>query len=282
MNITLPVIEKNIMWLSMFILAIPLLILIAGKIYLQIQFRKEVKQLFAQSKTLPVKVFRKKQLTGLPEPVRRYFSHVLSEGQLYIRNVRLLHNGQFKTGLDKDWVAIKGEQYFTTDKPGFIWKGKTNMFTARDMYLADKGRLVVSLFNMFRIVDGHGEKFDQGELLRWLAESVWFPTNLLPSERIQWVAIDDTTARLIFTYQGLTVDYIVTFNSIGEITRFETKRYMGDGGLETWAGIVSMYQKINEVTIPVSIEVMWNLKAGSFSYAKFHVTRIEYGKPVIF
>ncbi|MES2332713.1 MAG: DUF6544 family protein [Bacteroidota bacterium] len=270
------------MQISLFVLAIVLSILIAGKIYLELQFRKQVKQLFDQSKNLPVKVFRKEQLTGLPEPVKRYFLHVLKDGQLYIRNIRLLHDGEFKTGPDKDWVAIKGEEYFTTDKPGFAWKGKTALFTARDMYLAGRGKLVVSLFNLFRIADGHGEKFDQSELLRWLAESVWFPTNLLPSGRLKWVAIDDHTACLIFTYMGLTVNYKVTFNTIGEITRFEAKRYMGDANLETWSGTVSRYQKINDVFVPLTIEVSWDLKTGSFPYARFHVTRIEYGKPVIF
>ena len=37
---------------------------------------------------------------------------------------------------------IQGEQYVTTEKLGFIWKGATSMFIARDMYIADKGRLV--------------------------------------------------------------------------------------------------------------------------------------------
>ncbi len=37
---------------------------------------------------------------------------------------------------------IKGEQYATTEKPGFIWKGATSMFIASDKYIADKGRLV--------------------------------------------------------------------------------------------------------------------------------------------
>ncbi|MDB5211299.1 MAG: hypothetical protein JWQ30_2126 [Sediminibacterium sp.] len=273
---------ENIMEIALYVLATVVSILIAGKVYLELRFRKQVKQLFIQSRSLPLRVFRKEQLAGLPEPVKRYFLHVLKEGQLYIRNIRLLHDGEFKTGLDKDWVPIKGEQYFTTDKPGFIWKGKTALFTARDMYLAGKGRLVVYLFNLFRIADGHGKKFDKGELLRWLAESVWFPTNLLPSGRLKWIAIDDSTAQLIYTYLGLTVDYIVSFNTIGEITRFETKRYMGDKDLETWVGTVSEYQKINEVTIPVSIEVRWDLKTGSFPYARFHVTHIEYGKPALF
>ena len=78
-----------------------------------------------------------------------------------------------------------GEQYATTGKPGFIWKGTTSMFVARDMYISDKGRLIVTLFCLFKVADAKGEKYNEGELLRWLSESVLYPTNLLPGEKLQ-------------------------------------------------------------------------------------------------
>ena len=62
--------------------------------------------------------------------------------------------------------------YFTTYTPGFIWKGTTSVFTARDMYIAEKGRLVVSLLSLINVVDATVEQYNQDELLRWLAESV--------------------------------------------------------------------------------------------------------------
>lgn len=218
-------------------------------------------------------------LLELPEPVKRYFNHVLKNGQPYISYARLTHNGQFKTNQNKDWVNIEGEQYFTTEKPGFIWKGETSMFTARDMYIADKGRLIVSLFSVYNIVDGKGEKFNQGELLRWLGESVWFPTNLLPNENLKWTAIDSTTSKLTFTYDNLTVFYIVTFNDLGEITQLETKRYMGEENLETWKGKLSDYREMNGVLLPTTIEAIWELETGDYSYAKFKVKKIDYNKP---
>ena len=85
---------------------------------------------------------------------------------------------------NKDWVNIKGEQYFTTEKPGFIWKDTTRLFVARDMYIADKGRLIATLFSLYNVVDAKGENYNEGELQRWLAESVWFPTNLLPGNNL--------------------------------------------------------------------------------------------------
>ncbi|MEO6219553.1 MAG: DUF6544 family protein [Ginsengibacter sp.] len=169
-------------------------IFILGKINLFIQFHKEVKDLFSQSKNISQKIFDYKQLIGLPEPVQRYFKHVLKDGQPYISYDRITHDGQFKTGLDKDWINIKAEQYATTERPGFIWKGITSMFTARDMYIAGKGRLVVSFFSLYNVADAKGEQYNQGELLRWLGESILYPTNLLPGERLHWFAIDSQSA----------------------------------------------------------------------------------------
>jgi hypothetical protein len=149
-----------------------LLALIIGKINLSIRFRKQVKELFALSKNISTQQFRKSQIDSLPKPVQRYFNHILKEGQPHISYVRIKHEGQFKADLKKDWMPIKGEQYATTENPGFIWKGTTVMFTARDLYIENKGRLLITLLSLVNIIDGKGDKYDQGELLRWLGESV--------------------------------------------------------------------------------------------------------------
>lgn len=266
------------MIITLIILGLLIITLIIGRVNLSTQFNREVKELFSQSKNISDKTFKYEQLFGLPEPVQRYFKHVLEEGQPYISYIRLTHDGQFKTGQDKNWMDIQGEQYFTAEKPGFIWKGTTSMVTARDMYIADKGRLVVSLLSLINVVDGKGEKFNEGELQRWLAECVWFPTNLLPSEKLNWTAIDSLTAKLTFNYKGISIFYIVTFNETGEITKMETKRYMSEENRETWLGKLADYKEINGIIVPTSIEATWKLEKGDYSYAKFKVKKIEYIK----
>lgn len=266
------------MVITLLIFCILITIIVFGKINFNLRFREQVKNLFIHSKNISGKIFTGDQLIDLPEPVQKYFKHVLKDGQLYISYVRLMHDGQFKTGLDKDWVDIKGEQYFTTDTPGFIWKGTTKTFTARDMYIADKGRLLVSLFSLLNVVDGQGEQFDQGEMLRWLAESVWFPTNLLPHKNLQWTPVDSLSARLSFDYNGLSLFYIIRFNANGEIAEMETKRYM-DKNLETWIIKLGNYEERNGIIIPTCAEALWRLEKGDFSYAKFKIKKIEYDVP---
>src|ERR1035437_6428058 len=170
--------KKKLMIITLTIVGLILLVLLIGKINLSIKFGREVKELFAQSKSISDQTFHKRQLDSLPEPVQRYFNHILKEGQPYISYARIKHDGQFKTDLDKGWINITGEQYATTAKPGFIWKGTTSMFVARDMYISDKGRLIVSLFSLYNVVDAEGEQYNQGELLRWLGDRVLYPTNL--------------------------------------------------------------------------------------------------------
>ncbi|MEJ7559307.1 MAG: DUF6544 family protein [Pedobacter sp.] len=266
----------------MFILAIVagtiLIVFIIGKINLSIRFRKSVKLLFALAKPIQGKKYSYAQLDGLPSPVQRYFKYVLKEQQPYISFVSLLHERKFKTGKGRGWVDIKGEQYFSIEKPGFIWKGSTALFVARDLYIAGKGRLIVSLLSLYNVVNGQGETFDQGELLRWLAENVWFPTNLLPSDQLKWLAVDDNTAKLSFTFNKMSLFYIVTFNELGEIIQMETKRFMEDR-LETWIGKMGNYQRINGVGVPTNIEAIWRLEEGDLSYAKFNVTKIIYDHP---
>ena len=83
------------------LIALIIITLLVGKFLLSKQFHKEVSELFSQSKNISNKIFNYEQLSGLPEPVQRYFKHVLKEGQPYISYVRLKHNGQFKNNTRK-------------------------------------------------------------------------------------------------------------------------------------------------------------------------------------
>jgi len=150
------------------------------------------------------------------------------------------------------------------------------MFTARDFYIDDKGGLIATLLNLYNVVDAKGANFDEGELQRWMAESVWFPTNLLPSDYVNWTAIDANAAKLSFKYKTTAFDFIVRFNEIGEIMEIEGERFMTADKKAKWVCKMSNYQERNGVKIPVSDQAIWRLKEGDQVYAKFEVLEIEY------
>ncbi|MRX78892.1 hypothetical protein GJU39_22740 [Pedobacter petrophilus] len=118
------------------------------------RYKTQLNRLFSLRDKSAAKVFNFGQLSGLPSPVEKYFRLVLKEGSIYPGTIRLKHGGQFKTALDKAWIPIRGEQYFTTVPAGFIWKGNTALFSTRDMYINGKGKLEVFLFDALRVVNG--------------------------------------------------------------------------------------------------------------------------------
>ena len=240
---------------------------------------KNIERLFENSEEISERKFSYEQIDTLPKPVKNYFKKVLQEGQDYISYVRLKHGGKFCTAPDKDPIDIKGEQYFTSETPGFVWIGKTSMFKAVDHYVNGKGKLKVKVFSLIPVANSEGFETDQGELLRWLGESVWFPTNFLPREGLSWSAIDDSTAKLEYSFKNQNIYYIVRFDENYLIRELETERYMGDKGLTKWIGKLDNYKKTNNIIIPHSIQANWLIEGKEFKYADFLIERIEYDIP---
>lgn len=65
---------------------------------------------------------------SLPLPVRSWLQNSGMVGREKIHFVRLKQQGFMRTkpGQQK-WMRIEAEQYFTIDRPAFIWKVRMNM-----------------------------------------------------------------------------------------------------------------------------------------------------------
>src|SRR6185312_586974 len=151
------------------------------------QVEKEVKRLYANSKDISEKSYSINQITNLPEPVQRYFKYSLQENQNYISFVKLKHGGTFRQSQGQGWIPMVGQEYFTTENPGFVWIGKMKPYPllwidGKDEFIDGKGNFQIKLLSLFTVADTKGKESDESELLRWLAETPWFPTALLPSK----------------------------------------------------------------------------------------------------
>lgn len=260
-------------------LAVPVAALLTGRWLVARQIRKNVANLFSLAETGSAQIYDPAELAGLPAPVQRYFRHVLKPGQPYLRSARLRHDGQFKTDLNKGWMAITGEEYFLADRPGYIWIGHTTWFSACDQYIAGAGSLTVRLLGILPIVRASGPSFDQGELLRWLAETVWFPTSLLPGGRTIWSPIDDDSATLTLTDHDQTVVCLMQFNEQGEIVRYQAQRYSDETHIDTWTGYLSAYRQMHGLRVPTQASAAWVIAGKEKPYARFTLRQIEYDQP---
>lgn len=280
---------KTFFWLASAV-TVPLAGWLAGRWLAARELRLAVDELFAGMQDLPVLTYAPAQLAGLPPPVQRYFQRVLQPGQPALRCVRLRHDGFFKTALDKPWSPITGVEYFRADQPGFVWVGTTPWFSARDQYVAGRGSLTVHLLGVLPIVRGRGPAYNQGELLRWLAESIWFPTSLLPAlfssaplgAQVRWTPLDDHSAHLTLTVHALQVACRVYFDEQDEIVRIETQRYHDDTHLAPWVCHLADYRELHGLRVPMWAEAAWVMNGQEQPYARFTVRELDYDQPRLY
>ena len=246
---------------------------------------KEINLLSKEGSETQSKMFHLSDLEGLPEPVQRYFKHVLKDGQEYIKFVRLKQIGEFRMKENQPWLPITAEQYFTTQKPAFLWRVHLKMnpliwIEGRDVYYQGRGNMLIKLLSAINVVNAKGKEMDISTLIRFLSEAPWFPTALIPGDYIQWIEIEANSPQVMIKDEGYSASGIYTFNELGEIIKFESKdRYMeidGNYSKETWSGYFRNYREINDIKIPTEGEVEWNLGDKDLPYAKLKITDIEY------
>lgn len=227
-------------------------------------------------------VVRFDELAGLPAPVQRYFRAVLRDGQPMVTAVRLRHHGTFNTGeATPRWTPFSSDQLVITRRPGFDWDARMAMvpgLTVRvhDAYVAGEGLLHAAVLGLFPVVHSQGTPdLDRGELMRFLAETAWYPTALLPSQGIRWAPVDDRSAQATLVDGRVSVTLRFGFDADGLIdtVRADARgRTVGDQVVQTpWQGTFWNYQQVEGMRVPLDGEVAWLLPAGAQPYWRGHV-----------
>ncbi len=156
--------------------------------------------------------FEERELQGLPAPVARYFRIALTLGQPLIEAASIEHSGTFN--MDEQGNQRKpftSTQRVITRRPGFDWDGHIALMPGvpvrvHDAYVAGEGILHAALFGLIPLVNLRSTgDVAEGELMRFLAEAVWYPTALLPSQGVRWEPVDERSARATLIDGAITV-----------------------------------------------------------------------------
>ena len=228
-----------------------------------------------------------RELEGLPAPVGRYFRVVLEEGKPMVADVRVRHTGTFNIGETTDqWKPFTSDQKVVTQRPGFDWDGRVAMLPGlpvrvHDAYGAGEGILHASLLGLFPVVDMRGTRdVAEGELMRFFAETAWYPTRLLPSQGVRWEAVDDRSAYATLTEGDTSITMLFTFDEQGliETVRAEARgRTVGGEIVPTpWRGRFWNYKERGGMRVPLDGEVAWLLPERPKPYWRGHITEISY------
>src|ERR1700730_13942337 len=133
-------------------------------------------------------------LEALPPPVRRYAELVGATTHAPVRALRLRHAGTFRTALDRPPQPIRGEQYFSSDLPGFVWWGRIAMapglwVEARDACIGAEGTMLIRVESTYTLDDARGPG-DGRRLAPATAERDGLVSDLAPRRALRDVVAD--------------------------------------------------------------------------------------------
>jgi hypothetical protein len=271
-----------------------IILLVAIPCFAHIRFTKmaalESKTILARIPNSNTEIVTKDMLANLPPVVQKWLTHSGVIGKEKINTVRLKQTGEMKIKPAGKWMPFTATQYFTANEPAFVWTTDVQMMplvtlTGRDKFEKGHGEMMIKLLSVYKVAYGHdNEKINTATMIRYLAETSWFPTAAL-SEYIQWEAIDSVSAKATLTGSGLKVSGIFTFNQLGDMIAFTADRYYGtadNATREKWVVKNEDWKDFNGIRIPYKSKVIWKLKEGDFNWAKMELTDLEFNKPELY
>lgn len=229
------------------------------------------------------------EFAGLPEPVQRYFRTALTEGQPMLTGAAIRHEGTFNPSeRGEEWRPFSSDQIVTTQPPGFDWDGRIAMapgllVRVHDAYVAGEGRLLASLLGLVPIADLRGgAALAEGELMRYLAEAVWYPTALLPSQGVHWEPLDARSAQATLADGPVRVSLRFDFGDGGLVERVSAEargRSVNGRSVPTpWHGRFWAYGDTDGMRVPMQGEVAWGHRDGVRPYWRGRITHIAFGR----
>jgi len=228
----------------------------------------------------------KNMLADLPAPVQRYMSFTGVLGKPWTESVALKYSGKFRQGLDRPWMPMTAKQVYTISPPSFLWDARFKviglpLLHALDEYRSGKGHMYAKLAELITVVDVRGEQLDQGSMLRYLSEMIWFPTAFL-GENITWQAVDEQSADVQLDDAGKSVSGRLFFDDDGRPTNFTAMRYReteGDFSLDPWSTPITGYGQLAGLHLPTQGHAVWNLESGDLKYVELQIEEIIYNFP---
>lgn len=282
------------MWTSLLIVVLALLVVpitgvkVVYPLYLHAVRERERDVLFATAQPFLARPTRSSEMAALPPPVQRYLHNVLSVGGRDIQTVWMHQEGSFREAEPASpWNPFDATQAVRTQPPGFIWDASIQIIPSVPVHVVDQydergGRLTARLAGAIPVMKGTpGPELDEGELLRYLAETPLYPTALLPGRGVTWTPIDDRSARATLVDGDTAVSLAFSFDAHDRVTRITGQRPFLKEDRTTeprlWTGYWTDYVDQGEVRTPTKGEVAWvHPEGGEVSYWRARIVSIEY------
>ena len=252
-----------------------------GSFYFQSMVRQDIERLLKKS-SRPATILTEENIANLPPVVQTWLSNAHVLGKSLPNITHITQKGSMRTDPSSEWLSFDADQYFSISPPAFVWNARVETdflisITARDKYEDGKGNMLIKIGSLIPIANSLGKEIDQGTMLRFMAEMIWFP-QAVTSPYLSWQQTGPRHAKVIMHYQNVSAEGFFTFNAEGFPTQFEAQRYgefNGKFSKETWSIAITNYSVFNGMRIADACDVTWKLKDGDFSWLKLTVLNID-------
>ncbi len=223
-------------------------------------------------------------ISAVPPVVQNWLRTAGVVGRNKIRYVHIEQSGTMRIKPGGRWMPFSARQCFTTEHPGFVWMAEVSMLPgvslmARDSSIRGEAEMVIKLFSILPVVNEvAGDKINSSAMVRYLAETCWFPTAAL-NKYISWEQIDNTCAKATMLYEGIKVTGVFRFSENGDLLSFEADRYKDNtegAALVPWLIQVKRYGRFDGLRVPDRCSVTWKLPGGNFTWVDIMVRKIQY------
>ena len=222
-------------------------------------------------------------IADLPEPVRRSLRRSGAVGREIPQAVTVRQQGRIRPNPASRWLPFSAIEDYTLAEPGFVWKAKLRVAgvpvgRATDSLDHGTGRMQVKLLGVVTVVDASGPEMDQGSVLRWLNETMWFPA-VWATEVFSWEPVDENSARASITVGGQTHQAEFRFDEDGRLVNFLADRYRDTGdGFEMipWSTPLSEHARFNGIEVPSFGSAVWHRPDGDIEYIQIRATDVSH------
>jgi hypothetical protein len=231
-------------------------------------------------------VVRLEAVHALPAPVQRYLRLVLREGLALPHGLLLHQEGTFNMKTDGNgWKAFTAVQRVQLHRPGFVWDARITLLPGvevrvHDSYRGGRGSLHAALWGAVPLTRLDGvDDLARAELMRWLAETPWYPSALLPGQGVRWQAVDARNADATVQDGDVQVTLRFHFDSDGlvdTVTAASRARLVGGVSRPApWQGRFWNYALRHGQRVPLQGEVAWLLPGGAMPYWRGRVAALS-------
>ncbi|TVR02821.1 MAG: hypothetical protein EA403_07725 [Spirochaetaceae bacterium] len=278
--------RKMLFYSILSLLGVALLSLVALRLWDERADRVEWARLAATQPADPAR-FDPGMVADLPEPARRFFTFAIAPGTPLLTVAEIDMGGEFSLGSreNPNYMLMEAQQILAAPT-GFLWKLRIPGMVS--VTGSDSGRWtrfrILGLIPVARM--GGDSNHARAAFGRYVAEAVfWTPAAVLPGSGVDWSEIDENTARVTITHNGLSQAVDVTVDTEGRpvlvsFLRWSDANPEKQHRLQPFGGPLSDFRKVQGFRIPFTVDAGNHFGTDDyFAFFKARVIEVRFAAP---